>query len=571
MFDDDDGEGAVGLNDYLLGVVRKNAWGSPGGKVKLAKTLLPMLAKSTHDTYTEVFAGSGSVFFRKDRVPVEALNDYNPEIAQALKTIQDLTDSDVSYLSKLGWVADKGRFNRLAASDPEKMSKVERLHRHMYLTRFSFGYMVPAGFNTKAQGEVTKIWKRVEKARERLKGVKIYKGDYEIPARKHDGASSLHFLDPPYSGYNAAILEGAFDEHRFMKFMQSLEGNFLLTYGVRGELPKLVKSVDKWLVKRITPLRTFGSSPKMGSYAGAKGLGTLIVTNYDMSGKSADASLRKQGYDVAGLDDDEAIAKMFVGYQPTPTWEMATISRMGSRVARSVGADLDRYEPLLKKLQDREPLSDNDVLTLANEVALLKSLGRNAEKQFAALGGTATEVWCSEALEDIIERDERVGKRYHSIGFDGRESVMPETVVVMRDCLTATRDGQLVCRSAEIIDAVEKSIPTLGLVDGTGAEAAVYEHMPLYDLVLVPSARFGEIQRVQKVLADFDLTPGDHGELSLQTWGGAAGDLKMRLWKEGEDHWQGGAISKGAPRSHGRQGRGRHGHPCRRRGPHGSG
>src|SRR2546430_1327102 len=61
---------------------------------------------------------------------------------------------------------------------------------------------------------------RVAKFAPRLKHVQVFSGDYEPVVRKFDGKDTLHFLDPPYAGYNVAVGEGKFDEERFFKLVK---------------------------------------------------------------------------------------------------------------------------------------------------------------------------------------------------------------------------------------------------------------------------------------------------------------------------------------------------------------
>ncbi|RYZ38458.1 MAG: DNA adenine methylase, partial [Myxococcaceae bacterium] len=69
--------------------VEKTIWGSPAGKKRLAKRLVAMLP--AHKTYVEPFAGSAAVLFEKAPSDVEAINDADPEIADAYRLIQKLT------------------------------------------------------------------------------------------------------------------------------------------------------------------------------------------------------------------------------------------------------------------------------------------------------------------------------------------------------------------------------------------------------------------------------------------------------------------------------------------------
>jgi site-specific DNA-adenine methylase len=145
--------------------------------------------------------------------------------------------------------------------------------------------------------EATTI-KRIEKFAPRLKKVKVYGGDYEKVVRKYDSKDTVFFLDPPYPGYNVDVGESEFDEERFFKLLKSLKGRFLITYGIRGKFPELVKGSDFWS-KRI---RTPRSIAHMRGVGGSSVLTQLLVANYEPTTKALDDEFVLDDWDGA-LDE----------------------------------------------------------------------------------------------------------------------------------------------------------------------------------------------------------------------------------------------------------------------------
>lgn len=134
--------------------------------------------------------------------------------------------------------------------------------------------------------------------------MKVYGGDYEKVVRKYDGKDTVFFFDPPYPGYNVDVGESEFDEERFFKLLKSLEGRFLLTYGIRGKLPALVKDSDFWS-KRI---RTRRSIAHMRGVGGSSVLTQLLVANYEPTAKALGDEFVLDDWDGAlddGADDVE--------------------------------------------------------------------------------------------------------------------------------------------------------------------------------------------------------------------------------------------------------------------------
>jgi len=258
--------------------VSKTIWGSPAGKKKLAARLASLLPP--HDTYVEPFAGSAAVLFAKEPADTEVLGDSDPEIVQAYRIIKRLTRKQLERLRRMPWTGDEATFKRLLDATPA--DDVERLHRFLYLTHFSYGKMRGRSFSPSVQGVAARTVERIEAFAPRLKHVRIYGGDYEKVVRKYDGPRTAFYFDPPYPGYNVAIGESDFDEERFLGVLRSLKGKFLLTYGIRGTLPKRFAEAG-FRVKRIRPARHIRAMRGVG---GPSVLTSLLVSNYDLVEKA---------------------------------------------------------------------------------------------------------------------------------------------------------------------------------------------------------------------------------------------------------------------------------------------
>ena len=281
--------------------VEKTIWGSPAGKKKIADRLAAMLPP--HDTYVEPFAGSAAVLFAKEPSLVEVINDADPEIADAYAILKNLTKKDFSRLRAMAWTGDEATFKKMFDSKPT--DSVERLHRFLYVTHFSYGKLRGRSFNPNAQGATAKTIARIEQFGPRLKRVKVFSGDYEKVVRKFDGKNTAFFLDPPYPGYNVDVGESSFDEERFFQRLKTLQGKFLITYGIRGKFPAMVKDSDFW-VKRIRTPRTISAMRGVG---GSSVLTQLLVANYEPVTKALEVDCEIGDWEVeppAGNPFDKA-------------------------------------------------------------------------------------------------------------------------------------------------------------------------------------------------------------------------------------------------------------------------
>jgi len=254
--------------------IEKTIWGSPAGKKKLAKRLVAVLPP--HRVYCEPFAGSAAVLFAKEPAEVEAINDADPEIADAYRTIQKLKPADIERLRGMAWTGDERTFKRLFDSSPG--DDIERLHRFLYVSHFSYGKLRSRSFSPSQQGVEATTVSRIEAFAPRLKGVKVHGEDYQRVIEKYDSPDTVFFLDPPYPGYNVDVGEIIFDEGRFFELLTSIKGRWLLTYGIRGELPKLLADSD-FFVKRIRTPRTIRAMRGVG---GSSVLTQILAANFEI-------------------------------------------------------------------------------------------------------------------------------------------------------------------------------------------------------------------------------------------------------------------------------------------------
>jgi DNA adenine methylase len=260
-------------------------YSSPAGKMRMAKTMINVIPD--HNVYVEPFAGSAAVLFAKPKVEVEVLNDLDPEVADALKTLSGMSQADLERLLKKSWHGDEATYKRLHAT--KFSDRLDRLHRFLYLAKMAFGSIRgPSNFCAReATRDHQKYFdRRLPPAVERMSGVKVYNEDYEKVCRKYDSKETFFFLDPPYAGYSAldaqskATGEGSFDEKRFFDMLMSLKGKWFLNYGERGELPGMLKEagVQTRIVHKARDFRHI--LKKGGDKDGPTTVGHLLASNY---------------------------------------------------------------------------------------------------------------------------------------------------------------------------------------------------------------------------------------------------------------------------------------------------
>ncbi len=172
-------------------------FGSPGGKRFLASTIIGFIPE--HAKYVEPFVGGGAVFFGKRPSDKEVINDMHGGVSQAYRFVQSITEAQIAQLGKSPAEFSRDRFFRLRDSKPS--GDLSTFHRFMYLNAFSFGGSGKTPRQEKDGGcpiTLTHKMNRLDKIRERLKGVSVSGIDFRKVLSEHDGPSTFFYLDPPY-------------------------------------------------------------------------------------------------------------------------------------------------------------------------------------------------------------------------------------------------------------------------------------------------------------------------------------------------------------------------------------
>jgi DNA adenine methylase len=202
-----------------------------GGKNRLAKRVIEIFPE--HTTYVEAFAGGAQVFFRKEPSKVEVLNDLDGELVNLYRVCQQ------HYEELIRWfrfsVVSRTWFDLLKATDPGKLTDIQRAARHLYLLRNSFASLVRnpvyhrnviqrPGFNLERLPEL------IENAHKRLARVQIECAPYGEVLRRFDRPTTLFYLDPPYWG--RSLYRHNFKEADFRELadrLKKIRGKFVLS------------------------------------------------------------------------------------------------------------------------------------------------------------------------------------------------------------------------------------------------------------------------------------------------------------------------------------------------------
>ena len=245
--------------------------GRTGGKTKIKKEIINLIPK--HKTFVEPFVGGGAVFFgREEPSEVEVVNDKDPDIYHIYKDTQEIGNE----LSNSNFCGNKTKFERLKKQKKFK-SKKERLYRNIYLSINSYRADRRQFFNhqTKKSNPTGKcpgdIFKKT-KFQDRLKGVKIFRQDFDKVMKKFDAPDTFFYLDPPYSRAidNRDYEFNFIDIDELNKLLRGLKGKFLLSY---DDTPQARKVFKGFKIRSIKTIYEIGDGKK-------REVKELLISNY---------------------------------------------------------------------------------------------------------------------------------------------------------------------------------------------------------------------------------------------------------------------------------------------------
>ena len=177
-----------------------------GGKTLFLPKILRLLPQ--HQTYVEVFGGSGALLMAKHPSPVEVYNDLDEGLVNFFRVMRSPENS--TRLMKLCEMTPYSRSEYIYARDhwSNEPDEVVKAYLWYLVARWSFsarfgtmiGFDITASANHMA-GRVNK-WrssiKKMPKFTERLLKVQVENRDFRDILKTYDRSTTLFYLDPPY-------------------------------------------------------------------------------------------------------------------------------------------------------------------------------------------------------------------------------------------------------------------------------------------------------------------------------------------------------------------------------------
>ncbi|UKP00217.1 DNA adenine methylase [Nostoc sp. UHCC 0870] len=221
-----------------------------GGKFYARNLILRHI--TPHSYYVEPFAGGGSIFFAKQKVVNNWLNDIDEAIINTYLIIRDQPEELISYLD--GEQATKERHSYYK-NEFHPQNQLEAAARWFYLNRTSYSGIMKQqncywGYGDKYSMRPENWPRNIRRTSEKLQDVKITNLDFEQVIETVPDNTFL-FIDPPY--FNAdqdKFYTHSFskdDHYRLCKILKKHHNRiyFLLTYDNTTE----VRDLYEWAIE----------------------------------------------------------------------------------------------------------------------------------------------------------------------------------------------------------------------------------------------------------------------------------------------------------------------------------
>lgn len=206
----------------------------PGGKFRLAKTIIPLIPE--HDCYCEPFAGAAWILFKKPPSRVEILNDINNDLVNLYRVVREKPDALMEKFSLA--LKSRQEFEYLKNMDASGLDDVERAYRFFYVFSLAFGGKLNPPFfcirSDKPWGHFNfrTIQDRLALAHARLVNVNFECLDFGKFIVRYDRPQAFFYCDPPYVGtenYYGRDFYTMADLIRLAEILGRIQGKFLLS------------------------------------------------------------------------------------------------------------------------------------------------------------------------------------------------------------------------------------------------------------------------------------------------------------------------------------------------------
>lgn len=256
-------------------------FGRIGSKRKILNKILKLIPE--HKIYGEAFVGGGSIYFGKEPVKKEYINDLDRNLIEGYKLLKNAPSKEEALKYAIKPNPNK---NRKIRDDPNTVLKIQnfvnnppknnagKLLRLLYISRNTFN-QTGIGFIYTDATHLDKI-KKIDEYKQRLKNTTILSEDYKTFLKKIDGKDTFFYLDPPYEKSDKLYKYDFVNLEEMKDLLKTIKGKFLLSI---NDSPNIRRIFKGFKIKSIL----FKGNPKFEEQTisiGTKDRKELLITNY---------------------------------------------------------------------------------------------------------------------------------------------------------------------------------------------------------------------------------------------------------------------------------------------------
>lgn len=238
-----------------------------GGKRRLAKHLLPIFPY--HECYVEPFCGAAALFFLKDPVAAEVLNDINGDLVNLYRVVKHHLEEFIRQFKHA--LVSRQIWEWLDKTPPDTLTDIQRAARFFYLQKLGFGGKVEGRtFGTSTTGGVRFNLLRIEEdlsqAHLRLSRTAIEHLPWDECVRRYDRPHTLFYCDPPYWGTEGYGVGFGLDQYdRLAELARTINGQMVISV---NDIPEMRKAFQGLPMERLSILYSVGGSGRAKARSG---------------------------------------------------------------------------------------------------------------------------------------------------------------------------------------------------------------------------------------------------------------------------------------------------------------
>ena len=177
-----------------------------GGKGRMVAKILPLMPPCRR--YCEPFCGAASMFFARDPVEVETLNDLDGGLIGFFRALADPEQFErfyrrVALLPYSAELRNEATLRWRNEGDPaERAAWWFVVARQSFSGRFEAGWSSNVTASSRGRADTVNSWllciERLPETHARLQGAQIENADWRIVLDRYDTPETLMYCDPPY-------------------------------------------------------------------------------------------------------------------------------------------------------------------------------------------------------------------------------------------------------------------------------------------------------------------------------------------------------------------------------------